>query len=315
MHQWTNGEQTKRAQNTPPLCNMGPYRSTQLPYQSQLMHIPFSVWHHESVVAFFSRSPPPSQGAVYPCLYLFSTWDDDPVADDSHHPVSTIPSVDHSTSSGGGMALPTLLQEMQSSGEVDIGRYRYIELINGSVNVIGVSDILIAASRFISCSIPGTTCRRSGMMITKLDCAFEWYVHHRWFVNEADVLSKVSTNLTLSSKPSLSKLVSLFLKPVFLRPAYPGKTLYFPYSDVSSSSERGEWERQQCVGGQTETRRAIGEEINFDRPAVSTLCNHARLPQLTHQGSQCPRDVGIPALQASYLKSGPVFQCVATTSE
>ncbi|PBK81660.1 hypothetical protein ARMGADRAFT_775366 [Armillaria gallica] len=60
-------------------------------------------------------------------------------------------------------------------------------------------------------------------------------------------------------------------------------------------------------------RRAMGEEINFDRPAVSTLCNHARLPQLTHQGSQCPRDVGIPTLQPSYLKSGPVFQCVATT--
>ncbi len=64
------------------------------------------------------------------------------------------------------------------------------ELINESVNVIGaVSDILIAASRFISCSIPGTTCRRWGMMISKLDCVFELYVHHRWFMNEADVLS------------------------------------------------------------------------------------------------------------------------------
>ncbi|PBK94609.1 hypothetical protein ARMGADRAFT_1011534 [Armillaria gallica] len=62
----------------------------------------------------------------------------------------------------------------------------------------------------------------------------------------------------------------------------------------------------------------MGEEISFDRLAVSTLCHHARLPQLrsaTHQGSQCPRDAGIPTLQASYtyLKSGPVFQWVATT--
>ncbi len=38
---------------------------------------------------------------------------------------------------------------------------------NGSVNVIGaVSDILIAASPFISCSIPGTNYRRSGIMIS-----------------------------------------------------------------------------------------------------------------------------------------------------
>ncbi|KAK0232328.1 hypothetical protein EDD85DRAFT_106446 [Armillaria nabsnona] len=143
------------------------------------------------------------------------------------------------------MALSTLLQEIQSSGEVDIGRYRHIYgfTVNAganqriSINVIGaVSDILIAASPFISCSIPGTTCRRSGMMISKLDCVFEWYLP-----------------ITLSFNPSLSKLVSLSLKPVFLRPAYPGKTLYFPYSDVSSSSERGEWaleQRQQCIEGQ-----------------------------------------------------------------
>ncbi|PBK81673.1 hypothetical protein ARMGADRAFT_1020175, partial [Armillaria gallica] len=37
-------------------------------------------------------------------------------------------------------------------------------------------------------------------------------------------------------------------------------------------------QRQQCVEGQTEMRRAMGEEISFDRPAVSTLCHHARLP-------------------------------------
>ncbi|PBK81682.1 hypothetical protein ARMGADRAFT_1091089 [Armillaria gallica] len=65
-----------------------------------------------------------------------------------------MPSVDHSTSSGGGITLSTLLREMQSWGEVDIGRYRHIcgfTVDAGTnqripINVIGaVSDILIAA--------------------------------------------------------------------------------------------------------------------------------------------------------------------------
>ncbi|PBK94569.1 hypothetical protein ARMGADRAFT_1028983 [Armillaria gallica] len=140
-------------------------------------------------------SPVPSQGAICPCLFLFSTWDDDP-----------------------SIFSPTILFQLQMTVTIQYLQSPplttpphpagYSFTVNAganqriSVNVIGaISDILIAASPFISCSIPGTTCRRSGMMISKLDC--------------------VSTNLTLSSKPSLSKLVSLSLKPVFLQPAYP----------------------------------------------------------------------------------------------
>ncbi|PBK94591.1 hypothetical protein ARMGADRAFT_1078477 [Armillaria gallica] len=81
----------------------------------------------------------------------------------------------------GGMYCRAVGEARQAGNAQDNGRVAVLlsaqELINGSINVIdAVSDILIAASPVISCSIPGTICRRSSMMISKLDCVFEWYL-------------------------------------------------------------------------------------------------------------------------------------------
>ncbi|KAK0232341.1 hypothetical protein EDD85DRAFT_970789 [Armillaria nabsnona] len=178
------------------------------------------------------------------------------VTNDSHHPVSTITSLDHSTSSGGGMALSTLLQEIQSSGEVDIGRYRHIYgfTVNAeanqriSINVIGaVSDILIAASPFISCSIPGTTCRRSGMVISKLDCVFEWYLP----------ISPSPPNLCCpNSSPYPSNLSSSGLRTPVGPNIFRTATYRVPASEVNGSGNNvlkdrrrrgGPWERRSAL--------------------------------------------------------------------